>query len=99
MDSLDSLAEEYTVVVNCAGLGARWLCQDKAVLPLRGQVGEASLTSHIYAHCSLSMQVLRLSAPWIKTALYADDVYVIPGQKWVTVGGTRQYNNWMVRLV
>jgi len=79
VDSLDSLAEEYTVVVNCAGLGARWLCQDKAVLPLRGQV-------------------LRLSAPWIKTALYADDVYVIPGQKWVTVGGTRQYNDWMTEV-
>ena len=36
-----------------------------------------------------------MKAPWIKTALYADDVYIIPGQKWVTVGGTRQYNDWM----
>ena len=42
-------------------------------------------------------QVLRVKAPWVKTALYADDVYVIPGQKWVTVGGTRQYNDWMVK--
>ena len=43
-------------------------------------------------------QVLRVSAPWIKTALYADDVYIIPGQKFVTVGGTRQYNDWMTEV-
>merc|ERR1719184_504758 len=29
-------------------------------------------------------QVLRVSAPWIRTALYHDDVYIIPGQDWVT---------------
>ena len=39
VDTLVSLADEYQVVVNCAGLGARWICQDKSVLPLRGQVG------------------------------------------------------------
>ena len=38
VDALDNLADEYQVVVNCAGLGARWICQDKSVLPLRGQV-------------------------------------------------------------
>jgi len=79
VDSLDSLGEEYMVVVNCSGLGARYLCGDKTVLPLRGQV-------------------LRVSAPWIRTALYHDDVYIIPGQDWVTVGGTRQYNDWMTEV-
>lgn len=39
-----------------------------------------------------------MEAPWIKTALYADDVYVIPGQRWVTVGGTRQMNDWMTEV-
>jgi len=76
VESLIELTKNFKVVVNCSGLGARELCKDKKVLPLRGQV-------------------IRVSAPWIKTALYADDVYVIPGQKWVTVGGTRQYNDWM----
>ena len=38
VDSLASLGEEYMVVVNCSGLGARYLCGDKSVLPLRGQV-------------------------------------------------------------
>eukprot|EP00088_Acartia_fossae_P028032 TRINITY_DN28809_c0_g1_i2.p1 TRINITY_DN28809_c0_g1~~TRINITY_DN28809_c0_g1_i2.p1 ORF type:complete len:337 (+),score=49.15 TRINITY_DN28809_c0_g1_i2:44-1054(+) len=39
-------------------------------------------------------QVLKVEAPWIKTAMYADDVYIIPGQKYITIGGTRQYNDW-----
>jgi len=39
-------------------------------------------------------QVLRVRAPWIKTALYADDVYVIPGQSFVCVGSIRQYGSW-----
>jgi len=77
--NLASLASDYDIVINCSGLGARELCGDKSVLPMRGQV-------------------LRVSAPWIKSALYADDVYLIPGQKWVTVGGTRQYNDWMTEV-
>jgi hypothetical protein len=56
------------------------------------------MNPHSYSG-NLICQVLRVSAPWVKTAMYADDVHVIPGQKWVTVGGTRQYNDWMVRLV
>lgn len=40
-------------------------------------------------------QVIRVRAPWIKTCFFADDTYVIPGQNWVTVGGTLQYNDWM----
>ena len=43
VDILDDLADEFQVVVNCAGLGARWICQDKSVLPLRGQVGNDQL--------------------------------------------------------
>ena len=39
-----------------------------------------------------------MAAPWVKTALYADDVYAIPGQRWVTVGGTRQYGDWMAEV-
>ena len=42
--------------------------------------------------------MLRVAAPWVKTALYADDVYAIPGQRWVTVGGTRQYGDWMAEV-
>ena len=36
--NLTSLHPSYDIVVVCAGLGARDLCGDKTVLPMRGQV-------------------------------------------------------------
>lgn len=35
---LYSLSTEYDVIINCAALGARELCNDKEVIPVRGQV-------------------------------------------------------------
>jgi len=68
-------AIDTDLIINCTGIGARFLTGDKELLPLRGQV-------------------LRVEAPWIKTALYADDIYIIPGLNYVTIGGVRQHNNW-----
>ncbi|GBP93849.1 D-aspartate oxidase [Eumeta japonica] len=41
-------------------------------------------------------QVLKVDAPWVKTAFYGDyDTYVIPGfDGVVTLGGTRQYDSY-----
>ena len=36
--SLEILSKDYDIVINCCGLGARELCGDKAVVPMRGQV-------------------------------------------------------------
>ncbi|XP_032679414.1 D-aspartate oxidase [Odontomachus brunneus] len=36
--SLDELAGEYDLIMNCTGLGARELCNDKRMVSLRGQV-------------------------------------------------------------
>lgn len=38
VDSLSLLGLEYDVVVNCSGLGAKFLCQDHQMVPIRGQV-------------------------------------------------------------
>ena len=49
------------MIINCTGFGARKLCNDLEMAPLRGQV-------------------IRVKAPWIKFALYADnDTHIIPG--------------------
>lgn len=37
------LAGSYDVVVNCTGMGARWLCNDESVEPVRGQVIRVSI--------------------------------------------------------
>ncbi|XP_050299030.1 D-aspartate oxidase [Anthonomus grandis grandis] len=38
VESLESLAKENDVVVNCTGLGAKFLCKDRKIVPIRGQV-------------------------------------------------------------
>lgn len=38
IDNLSSLASEYDVIVNCTGLGAKYLCNDRKLVPIRGQV-------------------------------------------------------------
>jgi len=43
--SLDSLSNDYDIVINCSGLGARDLCRDFSVMPMRGQlVGYTSVS-------------------------------------------------------
>lgn len=38
INSLENLGLKYDVVVNCSGLGAKFLCNDRHVSPIRGQV-------------------------------------------------------------
>lgn len=42
VDSLSSLSPEYKVIVNCCGLGAKFLCDDNKMVPIRGQVIKVS---------------------------------------------------------
>lgn len=38
IDSLKELTKEYDIIMNCTGLGARNLCNDRHMVPIRGQV-------------------------------------------------------------
>lgn len=38
VESLEELADHYDIVCNCSGFGAKDLCQDLTVTPIRGQV-------------------------------------------------------------
>lgn len=38
LESLKEIYEEYDIILNCTGLGAKKLCNDVNVLPIRGQV-------------------------------------------------------------
>lgn len=38
MDSLKELAKDYDLIVNCTGLGAKTLCKDDKMIPIKGQV-------------------------------------------------------------
>lgn len=74
--NLTGLSNDYDVIFNCTGLGARDLCQDDELVPIRGQV-------------------IKVQAPWLKMAFYADyDTYIIPGFETVTLGGCRQFDSY-----
>lgn len=45
-------------------------------------------------------QIVKVHAPWVKTAFYADyDTYILPGLNGnVTLGGTRQYDSYNIQI-
>lgn len=81
INSLSELSGTYDVVVNCSGFGAKQLCSDHKLVPIRGQI-------------------IKVKAPWLKTAFYGDyDTYIIPGFNGiVTLGGTRQYDSYNLNV-
>ncbi len=77
---LRQLADDYSIIVNCTGLGAGPLTGD-AVFPIRGQVirvrKPADLPSHI-----------------ISAAGAAATTYIVPRRADCLLGGTFQYHNY-----
>ncbi|KAI8420626.1 hypothetical protein MSG28_007870 [Choristoneura fumiferana] len=80
VDNFASL-NQYDLVFNCTGFGAKYLCKDNDLVPLRGQV-------------------IKVKAPWLKSAFYGDyDAYIIPGFNGIaTLGGTRQYDSYNLNV-
>jgi len=78
VESLQELANQYEVVVNCSGIGARKLVGDKLVSPLRGQV----------------MRVAAPWLRKVVLDDRDDGNYVIPNLDSVVVGGTHQDGDW-----
>lgn len=67
---------DYDIVINCTGMNAKVLCNDRKLVPVRGQI-------------------LKVEAPWLKMAYYADyDTYIVPGFNSVTCGGCRNFESW-----
>jgi len=50
IESFSQLKGKYDIVVNCSGLGSRYLCHDLSVVPIRGQIVqvEAPWVDHFY---------------------------------------------------
>ncbi|XP_013407821.1 D-aspartate oxidase [Lingula anatina] len=78
LNSLSELAGEYDIVVNCTGLGARELVNDRQVQPIRGQVMrvKAPWIKYFFNNEDLS------------------DIYLLPVVDSVVVGGTHQVSSW-----
>uniref|UniRef100_A0A3B1JCX3 D-aspartate oxidase n=1 Tax=Astyanax mexicanus TaxID=7994 RepID=A0A3B1JCX3_ASTMX len=80
---LQQLVNSYDVIVNCSGLGSRLLVGDEGVYPVRGQI-------------------LKVHAPWVKNFIGGGDgggrAYIYPGIDYITVGGTRQVDDWRLEV-
>lgn len=94
INNFSELQGAYDIVINCTGklnlkvifdfgfislflgLGSAQLCNDRMLVPIRGQV-------------------IKVAAPWIKMAYYADyDTYIVPGFTGVTLGGCRNFDSY-----
>ncbi|XP_064604658.1 D-aspartate oxidase-like [Liolophura sinensis] len=82
VNSFEEIADEFDLVVNCAGLAARDLTNDNTLKAIRGQVVKV-LAPWIKHFVVLDHQY----DP-------GHVAYVLPGAKAVTVGGTIQEGNW-----
>lgn len=75
------LFPQYDLVVNCSGVWARHLVDDKSVFPIRGQVVRVSKSSNIQ----------------VSTRIYQKNdefTLVLPRLNDCILGGTAQENNW-----
>ncbi|XP_071484104.1 D-aspartate oxidase-like [Diadema antillarum] len=86
LGSLAVLAGEYDVVVNCSGIGAKMLANDKHVQPVRGQI--LRVRAPMQTFCMLEEY-----SKHAKRDVEADN-YVLVRNGEVILGGTRQVNRW-----
>lgn len=47
LNSFTDLPAQYDLVINCTGLGAKFLCNDHKIVPMRGQVLKVSSKDYI----------------------------------------------------
>lgn len=94
--SLESLFEEFDIVINCSGLGAKGLVPDVLMRPMRGQVLRISKS---YANRYVSQRQpcfsYFCSMPLLQhTWDFGDDGYIIPNVDSIVLGGTFQLDDW-----
>ncbi|XP_077291492.1 D-amino acid oxidase 2 [Arctopsyche grandis] len=81
--SIDNLSDEdYDIIINCSGLGAKYIVPDPKVIPVRGQVARVK-APWIY-HVLLDES--------------DDGNYIIPNTDTVVLGGTHQENDFNTNI-
>jgi D-amino-acid oxidase len=80
ISSLNSLYSETDLLINCSGIGAKQLCNDKNVYPIRGQVVRVS-------NPNIKRSILDINGPLSLS-------YVFARKNDCILGGTAEENNW-----
>ena len=85
IDSLQDIAEDYDIIINCTGLGARELVGDLNVYPVRGQILEVKGPNIQAAYYNVEPR-------------YRHVAYVIPRNGRLFLGGTADKYNWSTEM-
>lgn len=74
---LHDLSGEYDTIINCAALGSRELCNDKTVIPVRGQVVllEPGFPDHIFLDNQTPAYIVPRKDATIVGGTYEENVY------------------------
>jgi len=78
LDALQQLADDFDVIVNCTGLGAKELQQDPLVYPIRGHI--------------IRVKAPWIKSVLIDDSDIGN--YIIPNQDTVVLGGTHDRDQW-----
>ncbi len=81
---LTAVADQYPLIVNCTGLGARELVGDEALYPIRGQIMRVTAVTGLRA--------------WIDEHSDRGLTYIIPRQDGIILGGTAQEGDWNLQV-
>jgi D-amino-acid oxidase len=75
--NLDELSSSYNLIINCTGLGARNLCDDASVVPVRGQVGliETKNDFPIYLDNETPLYIVPRKDAMIVGGTYEDNIF------------------------
>lgn len=84
ISSLDEALADHDIVINCTGLGARELCNDEKLHPVRGQVVKVKPTGF----------ELVVNDDYGPNGL----CYIVPRINDVVLGGTEQENDWNLEV-
>jgi len=87
VSSIDELYNDYDVIINCTGVGARTVANDEEVFPIRGYVLRVKapwIKEYIY---SLDPNSL------------GQTMYIYPNQDWIVLGGFKQHNSYSTKFI
>ena len=80
--SIENLAKENNIIINCTGLGSRELMNDQSMYPIQGQIVRTSKVSNI--KCIIDET---------EGKVINDFAYIFPHKDYIILGGTAIKNN------
>ena len=85
INNLNELSDEYDIIINCTGLGARELVGDLSVYPVRGQIIEVEGPKTISLYYNVAPEIDHVA-------------YIISRNGRILLGGSADSHNWSTEV-